>query len=62
VSLGGAEASSEFPALAASEESRQELASSVRDFCDRHGLDGVDGEYSNSSHTHNTYTSLSMGV
>ncbi|OAQ84186.1 glycoside hydrolase family 18, chitinase [Purpureocillium lilacinum] len=45
VSLGGAEASSEFPALAASEESRQELASSVRDFCDRHGLDGVDVDW-----------------
>ncbi|UNI14736.1 Chitinase [Purpureocillium takamizusanense] len=45
VSLGGAKASDEFPALAASEESRQELASSVREFCDRHGFDGVDGEY-----------------
>lgn len=43
VSIGGAGASAEFPALAASERSRRVFASQIREFCERHGLDGVDG-------------------
>ena len=47
VSLGGGTGSAEFPELAASESARQALAREAREFCDRHGFDGVDRELSN---------------
>ncbi|KAH7349778.1 chitinase 18-2 [Plectosphaerella cucumerina] len=42
LSLGGATASAEFPALAASPDARETLARECRAFVDRHGLDGID--------------------
>ncbi|GJN82455.1 hypothetical protein PLIIFM63780_005995 [Purpureocillium lilacinum] len=45
VSVGGASASAEFPALAAREKSRHTFANQIREFCDRHSLDGVDVDW-----------------
>lgn len=43
LSLGGASASAEFPALAANPEARETLARACREFVDRHEMDGIDG-------------------
>ncbi|UNI17268.1 Chitinase [Purpureocillium takamizusanense] len=45
VSVGGANASAEFPALAAREQSRRTFAAQIREFCDRHSFDGVDVDW-----------------
>ncbi|POR35098.1 Chitinase 1 [Tolypocladium paradoxum] len=45
VSLGGASASADFPALAANEGSRQTFARQAREFCDCHNLDGIDVDW-----------------
>ncbi|KAL7905404.1 glycoside hydrolase family 18 protein [Trichoderma velutinum] len=42
VSIGGGTGSKEFPALAASRDARETFAWQVRQFCDRHEIDGVD--------------------
>ncbi|KAH7308105.1 glycoside hydrolase superfamily [Stachybotrys elegans] len=42
VSVGGGTGSKEFPALAANPAARKVLAGQLREFCDKHNLDGVD--------------------
>ncbi|KAL7935602.1 glycoside hydrolase family 18 protein [Trichoderma chlorosporum] len=42
VSIGGGTGSKEFPALAANRNARETFARQVRQFCDRHEIDGVD--------------------
>lgn len=42
VSIGGGTGSKEFPALAANSSARQTFARQAREFCDRHGFDGID--------------------
>ncbi|KAM5353904.1 hypothetical protein ACJ41O_000554 [Fusarium nematophilum] len=42
VSVGGGSSSSEFPALAESEEARRTFAQQAKEFCDAHQLNGVD--------------------
>lgn len=44
VSIGGGTGSKEFPALAASRDARETFARQVRQFCDRHEIDGVDSK------------------
>lgn len=50
LSLGGATASQEFPALAANPQARETLATQCRAFLDRHDMDGIDSKEKPTSH------------
>ncbi|KFA77045.1 hypothetical protein S40288_04749 [Stachybotrys chartarum IBT 40288] len=60
VSIGGGTGSKEFPKLAADPVARRRLALQLKDFCDRHALDGVDVDWEHPSNAEQgaNYTKL----